>query len=213
MSAFSLKIIALFTMVIDHIGAVFFSNYLIFRYIGRIAFPIFAFLVSEGCKNTKNFEKYLSRLLVFALISEFFYDLVFNQYINYIDNTNTLYTLFFSSLIIYYFKSQNKFKIILIILNFIIVNFLNTDYGVWGVILILLFYFAKNKVQAILFSLFWIIVKYNTYLNSTLFLCTISSLIFIYFYNGKEGKKIKYLFYIAYPLHLFLIVIFRYLIW
>lgn len=67
LSASSLKIIAMVTMLIDHIGFVF--NILLFRIIGRIAFPIFAFQISEGFLHTRNKSKYLFRLAVFALLS------------------------------------------------------------------------------------------------------------------------------------------------
>ena len=71
MSAFVLKIIAIITMFIDHIGYIF-SNGKIsyFNYIGRLAFPIFAFQISEGYLHTKNLKKYFLRLFLFALISQ-----------------------------------------------------------------------------------------------------------------------------------------------
>ena len=67
-----LKYIAIITMLIDHIGLRFASGnlYFILRYIGRIAFPIFAFQIVEGYKHTSNLDKYKKRLFIFALISE-----------------------------------------------------------------------------------------------------------------------------------------------
>ena len=70
MSAFILKIIALITMTCDHISYVIFKKFSYLNYIGRIAFPIFAFQISEGYIHTKNLKKYLLRLFVFALISQ-----------------------------------------------------------------------------------------------------------------------------------------------
>lgn len=108
MTAFALKIIASICMSIDHIGAVFpFYTPEIFRWIGRIAFPIYAYLIAEGCTYTKNINKYMLRLGMFALISEIPFDLAFGQIyfsfeesplevISFISFTNVFYTLFLS---------------------------------------------------------------------------------------------------------------------
>jgi hypothetical protein len=83
MSTFVLKLIAIITMLIDHTGAVFISPeknpwlYLLFRGVGRLAFPIFVFLIVEGFYHTKNVKKYLLRMGIFAFISEIPFDLAF----------------------------------------------------------------------------------------------------------------------------------------
>ena len=69
-SAFDLKCIAVFSMLIDHIGAFLFPSEVWMRYVGRLAFPIFGFLIVEGFFHTRDLKKYMSRLFVFALISE-----------------------------------------------------------------------------------------------------------------------------------------------
>ncbi|MDF2537691.1 MAG: putative rane protein [Herbinix sp.] len=84
MTSTTLKIIAIITMLIDHIGAILIRDNniynLVFRSIGRIAFPIFAFLIVEGFYYTKNVKKYLLRLGLFALISEIPFDIAFYHY-------------------------------------------------------------------------------------------------------------------------------------
>lgn len=105
MSAFVLKIIASVCMLIDHIGAVFpvLAAAEVFRLIGRIAFPIYAYMIAQGCKYTKNIYKYLLRLGIFALISEIPFDIAFMHYgpvgrrnlnINFMSQTNVFYSLF-----------------------------------------------------------------------------------------------------------------------
>ena len=62
-----LKIIAMVSMLCDHIGILFFPGLEIFRIIGRIAFPIFAFMIAEGCRYTKNRAKYLGMIMAMAI--------------------------------------------------------------------------------------------------------------------------------------------------
>ena len=77
LNSFQLKCIAVITMIIDHTGAVLFPGELMFRYIGRISFPIFCFLLTEGFFHTKDVRKYMLRLGIFAVVSEIPYDLAF----------------------------------------------------------------------------------------------------------------------------------------
>ena len=80
LSNFDLKILAIITMTIDHIGAIVYPNIDIFRIIGRVSFPIFAFLLVEGFKHTSNKLKYFLRLILFAIITQPIYDYAFNNH-------------------------------------------------------------------------------------------------------------------------------------
>lgn len=70
MNITSLKLLALISMLIDHMGIVFFYDVISFRIIGRISFPIYAFLISDGCKYSKNIYNYAIKLFLLAIISE-----------------------------------------------------------------------------------------------------------------------------------------------
>lgn len=75
-----LKLIAVVSMLIDHIGSAFFPQYPVFRWIGRLAFPIFAYCLTVGLLYTRNIKRYLVRLGVFALISQPFYIFAFHPW-------------------------------------------------------------------------------------------------------------------------------------
>ena len=114
MNVFALKIIALASMFIDHLGVVFPERFgLEFRVAGRLAFPIFAFLLAEGFRHTRSPQKYLARLGIFALVSEPVFDLAQNadwqgmerfglrfalDSVNFFADTNIFYTLFLAGI-------------------------------------------------------------------------------------------------------------------
>ncbi len=117
MTAFTIKIITSIFMLLDHFGAIFpvFGVSEIFKLIGRISFPIYAYMIAQGCKYTKNIDKYILRLGLFAIISEIPYDLAFYKYfgnqftVNFFDDTNVFYTLFLgASCITIYEKLKTK---------------------------------------------------------------------------------------------------------
>jgi len=236
LSSFALKIIAIISMVFDHTIVVFnFPD--IYRSFGRIAFPIFALMAAEGCKYTKNIKHYMLRLLIFAFISEPIYDIIFNEEINFLFDLNVIFTLFISCLAIFVFeflkKYQNIFFGFLVVFLFAtIAGFFKTDYGFFGVILVFMLYiFKSNKGKLLAITIFASAIYYPVILGaiakcfSVLFLSnfetyfharniyyyifTLASGLFISLYNGKRGFKIKYLFYIFYPLHLFILFVLK----
>lgn len=209
MSSLALKILALTTMIIDHYGAIFQSSQLIFRIIGRLAFPIYCFLIVEGYFHTKNVKKYALKLLVFALISEIPFDYAFFGRIDW-SHQNIFFTLFIGLVSIHLlekYKIQNNFNSLAIILVAgAIATVLKTDYNFIGIIYILAFYKTKD------FSPLKRILTVATVMFITNYLSTsfiqqysLLALPILLLYNGKLGLKIKALqifFYIAYPLHL-----------
>lgn len=230
MTSFTLKIIALIAMFCDHFGYAYIGHFSIFNLIGRIAFPIFAFQISEGFIHTKNLRKYFLRLGVFALISQIPFYLFMNKFFNQTGlYLNIFFTLFLGLLGIYLYdyivksfdksclNKKNLGKIIGIAIVFLIsyiAQILNTDYGALGVILVFMFFlFSKNKILRLCSYTLLVIVKYifpfiqfnYNYIYLILFFATLLPYVFIDLYNGKQGKKIKYLLYLFYPLHLILL--------
>jgi len=105
MTAFVLKIIAAAAMLLDHTCAAFPETFPIyFRYIGRLAFPVFAYMIAQGCKHTGNIWKYMLRLGIFAIISEIPYDMALRSETSFISNTNIYYTLFIGTACIAFYE-------------------------------------------------------------------------------------------------------------
>lgn len=215
MSSFVLKMIAIISMFIDHIGYVIFGKFSYFNYIGRLAFPIFAFQISEGYIHTKNLKKYFLRLFLFAIISQIPF-MLFHNLISTGFSLNIFFTLLLglSCTFIYDKLKYKSLGIIISTLIGLLAQYLHCDYGFYGVAIILVFYIFKNNTIVSNFAFILTTgIKYlvpyilsnfhNAYLY--LFIGTIIPVIFISLYNGKKGKDTKYLLYLFYPIHLLLI--------
>ena len=211
-SSFTLKIIAIIFMLCDHFGDAILKPFSFFNVLGRIAFPIFAFQLTEGYIHTKNLKKYFKRLIIFAIISQIPF-MLFSSTFTSRFSLNIFFTLFIGLFAIYiYDKLHNKFLGILVtIFLCALAQLIKTDYGAWGVCIIMIFYiFKDNKIWMCLLYLLSCLLKYLPYLLAynfhyiymLLLLGTASSIFFIILYNGKQGKKVKYLLYAFYPLHM-----------
>lgn len=231
----TLKWIAIITMLIDHIGASVLTKRLLYmnwypeefggvthefvsqynnlyyvmratRIIGRIAFPIFCFLLVEGFLRTKNFKKYMLRMALFALLSEIPFDLVFAGEAFYWEYQNVMITLLIGMLTMYGCKVIEE-KLLnraggfvawaaCFALGAVVAELLKTDYGAKGIIAIMVLYFLRN------FKLYQMIGGALSFIWE---MPAPLSFLFIGLYNGKRGMKMKYFFYLFYPLHLFLL--------
>lgn len=217
-----LKLIAIVTMVIDHsaeiifsqydfmfeplisIGSIEVTGYYILRKIGRLSFPIFCFLITEGFIYTRNRKKYGAILLIFALISEIPFDLMVSENWFYLGKQNIYFTLFFGFLCLAVFEKINSepYKFLALLIICATAMILKTDYGLRGVILILLIYVLRKKpaVQAI--------VAYPILSGG---LCAFAAFLPINMYNGKrgfiKGNIFKYAIYVFYPLHIIILLI------
>ena len=216
MNSLILKIIALSTMIIDHYGAVFQPGEIIFRLIGRLAFPIYCFLLVEGFIHTRDVKKYALRLLAFALISELPFDYAFFNGI-YWGHQNIFFTLLIGLLAMYFlekFKDDRyAIKLAIGLGTAFAATALSTDYGYIGIVYILAFYYTSQlpifkRLLLVAAAMFLT----NLIGSSGLQQYSLLGLIPIMLYNGKPGiknKAVQIFFYAAYPLHLLLFAIIK----
>lgn len=210
LTSFELKIIAMVAMIIDHVGLIFFPHLVFMRDIGRLSFPLFAFLLSEGYYYTSNKMKYLSRLGIFAIVSEIPYDLLFYKSSYYTRSQNVLFTLFIAfiaMLCVDYLMQRGTIGIIMSIVAAgifcMIAELTHGDYGWYGVIIVLLFHLLRNKKVMSCVSFAGANTVYTLSRVFSIQHFAVFSLFPILLYNGKKGKySLKYFFYVFYPLHL-----------
>ena len=212
LSAFDLKCIAVAAMLIDHVGANFFPAHLWMRYVGRLSFPIYCFLIAEGYIHTRDVKKYMGRLFVVALLSEVPFDLLWYGKAFYVWHQNVFFTLMLGLLCIYGFDHYRTLwlrAVILTATGFFMHFVVRSDYGVAGVIMIFAFYVFRTKILGRFLS----VSAVNILLFGGVQCAAVLAFVPIQLYGGRKGPSAKYFFYLVYPLHLLLLyLIGRYLI-
>ncbi len=212
MSMFILKIIAIITMTIDHMGVFLFPEHIGFRIIGRLSFIIFAFLIVNGYKYTHNKERYLIRLIIMGFISQI-PDML--GIINYVGNI--FFTLSIGLATVMVLASDRKLKYIYYVLLIGLAVLLNVDYGIYGVLVINAFYLIDRyqiniPLQiAIFIALNYFGIKVEHFASIQYY--SLFSLPIIWSYNQKLGyhnKYLSYFFYWYYPVHLTILAIISY---
>jgi len=199
--AFTLKMIAAVTMLIDHTGYIFFPQYVFLRIIGRIAFPIFAFLIVEGFMHTRNVKKYIYRMIAFALITEIPFDFAFYGTVNW-GHQNVLITFTLALLALYIDRQYSRKVGIAAAFGLaLLAEFIGSDYGMFGVIVVMMFYWNYDRFyNKLIFG-----TATLTLLVSSYQIFDVMAMIPIGLYNGKKGIGVKYFFYVFYPGHLLIL--------
>ncbi len=212
-----LKLIALLSMALDHFGGEFFPQYPIFRWLGRLAFPLFCYCMTVGMLYTHDIRKYFLRLGLFALISQPFWILAFNAQDVWgnLFNFNIFFTLLVSLAALW---GVHVKKWWLFIAGFLILSFVNLDYSATGLILMLIFYFCRNKpfLGAGLYILSYLPAFWNSSMDDPLALKLVNfpigfeifcllALPLIYIPTHTGIKIPKWFFYCFYPAHLCII--------
>ena len=201
-----LKWSAIATMTIDHVGAVLYQECLVFRYIGRLSFPLFAYLLILGLETTRSVKNYFSRLFLFALISQVPFYLAMG--VKPWDRLNIFFTLSSGVLFIELHKKGNY----LWFLPLVAAEVLRFDFGIYGILAIGCFYFLRrNRILGVILFLLLNLLYLPV---SSLKLLALLALPPILIHDSGRfrleefGHKVdysrwkKYFFYVYYPLHL-----------
>lgn len=222
-----LKVIAMVTMFIDHAGIILISPmehaftpwftyswmgntyyyclYRLFRDIGRLAFPIFGFLLLEGFLHTSSKSKYARNLFLFALLSEIPFNLMIGNSWRYPYGQNIFFTLLIAFLCMWgleYFYGKPFLQLLCVAAALAASFFGQVDYGINGIVFLLLLYIFRY--QRVYQTIFGCLSLYFEWKACFAFLP-------IRLYNGKrgfiQGKWMKYFFYAFYPLHILLLIL------
>ena len=221
-----LKIIACLTMLIDHIGLFLFPEALWLRYIGRIAFPLFAFFIAEGCRYTRDRFRYFLNVFVLAVLcqSVYFVEMLINGIPDRL-YLNVLFTFSISIVVCSLFfklkaSVENRacastviinaelFALSIVfsyILSYALENAfavsLRIEYGFFGVILPLFAAFFKNRYLRLLsFAVGVVLFCFDQSLLASFAWFALIAVPIIALYSGSRGsKQLKYAFYLFYP--------------
>ena len=201
-----LKLLAMLTMTLDHIGVQMFPGALWLRIVGRLAFPIYAYMIAEGCAHTRNRRKYLLQMTGLALLYQLVYFFAMGSLFQCILVTFTL-----SILLIYAYDTGSRPLTALALLGVAFVTValprllpgtdFAIDYGFFGVLVPVAAYLGETRRKKLLFTasalvaLAWSVGDIQWY--------SLAALLPLALYSGQRGKRrMKWLFYLYYPLHL-----------
>lgn len=212
LSGNALKIIAAIAMFIDHMGLLLFPGNLAFRYVGRLAFPIYAFMIAEGCKYTRNRLQYLGCLAGLASICQIAYF--------FFDGSTYMCILVTFSLSILTIYALDRLKSAPGLLNallfvtavagvYVLNQLFDIDYGFWGCMVPVFASFPHgtkhDSISARVAALGLGLIILSTILGGIQG-WSLLALPLLLCYSGKRGKrKMKYFFYVFYPAHLVLL--------
>lgn len=233
LSGFSLKWIAIITMLIDHTAAtlvwsyyldlrqsfspdaaLWYDIYIWMRRIGRMAFPLFCFVLVEGFVHTRSRSKYALRLLAFGIVAEVPYDYALHTSISWTSELNIMFTLLLAFCALWLADVVgSKLKLpwwgtsLLTVATvagaaWLANGPLDVSYHAYGIILIGALYLARNHrfVQFLLgcAATVWYCEDHNSWLQ----MYAAAGLACIALYNGQRGRGMKWFFYLFYPVHL-----------
>ena len=201
-----LKLLAMLTMTLDHIGVQLSPGILWLRIVGRLAFPIYAYMIAEGCAHTRNRRKYLLQMAGLALLCQLVYFFAMGSLFQCILVTFTL-----SILLIYACDTGSRPLTALALLGVAFVTValprllpgtdFAIDYGFFGVLVPVAAYLGETRRKKLLFTagalvvLAWLVGGIQWY--------SLAALLPLALYGGQRGKRrMKWLFYLYYPLHL-----------
>lgn len=233
-SSASLHIIAMIFMLCDHLWGTLFPAQEWLTCIGRMAFPIFAFMIVEGYSHTSNLKRYMSRMFVFAVIAEIPFNLMIGGTIFYPYHQNVIWTFLISLFFIIWINKvrqlTNLLAIGLILIGFAVGFLTMVDYYGVGILTVLMFYYLRDTNQkkwviriCQVFCMYILNVKmmggycyiisiFGHSLEIPQQSIALLALIPIWLYKGQQGmhnKLFQYFCYTFYPMHMLILVIIR----
>ncbi len=223
MSAFHLKLIALISMVIDHVGMIFFPEAVAFRVIGRLAFPIFAWLIAQGAIHTHRMDKYIGRMLGYGILAQVPYLLASRVQDPEFFGLNILFTFAIALIVIAIGRTSPEpaLWVLPIGIGAIMAEVLHMDYGMFGVLAVVFFYVFRHNEQRMLAAVTTLFVLPSLFIVAGALpeltdLSSILASLFLFFatlslglivrYDGTQGRNMGRFFYLAYPGHFLLLV-------
>lgn len=241
-----LKTIAVVTMLIDHIAAGFLlywlnqqtdmdvfnhyrTVYMVMRRIGRMAFPIYCYMLVEGFLHTSNLKKYVLRILAMAVISELPFDLALRWKTIDLTHNNVMWELALGLLVLLLihsvlYKTADKIQdvvvrrliaVAIMLAGMGIGYLLQLDYAESGIACISVMYFLYGVSKEQRLTSFGMGVLMLALMSGEIEVYAFIMLIPLFFYDGKRGRDSKLLrvfFYTFYPVHLIIIYIARLLL-
>ena len=231
-SSVGLHIIAMAFMLMDHMWATVFTNAQWLTQVGRLAYPIFAFMIVEGYTHTKNLKKYVLRLLCFAVITEIPFNLMVGNRLMYYVHQNVLWTFLIGIGLIHLnelARKKGKWWLSLITmagtvaLGYVLGYITFVDYNAAGILTVLVFYFFRGRKWwcylgqlaglyyinvELLQGLFFEVEFFGHKMEIVQQGIAVLSLVFIWLYKGRQGKKSKafqYFCYAFYPVHMLIL--------
>ena len=234
LTAAVLHIIAMTLMLMDHLWATLLPAREWLTCAGRVAFPIFAFMAVEGYFHTRSFKKYILRMLLFAVLSEIPFDLMYGGTWFYPVHQNVLWTFLLSLLGVWLMEQVRKkgktwmyllVCVLVVLAGLVLGTLCMVDYYGVGVLTVFVFYFLHGRkwwcFLGQLAALYWLNVEllgglmYPVQLFGMEFeLCqqglALLALIPIWLYRGRQGyhsKPFQYACYAFYPVHMLILVL------
>ena len=237
-TSFSLHIMAMVFMLCDHLWGTIVPGADWLTCIGRLTFPIFAFMIVEGYFHTKNLRKYVKRLLIFAILSEIPFNLAMGSRLFYPIHQNVLWSFLISIGLIHWnekVKEKQLWKRAVVVIASICIGYIGgiitfVDFYNAGILTVLAFYYFRGRKWWCYLGQFLCLWYINfemlggysyevNILGEIHFIArqgiAVLALIPIWLYKGRQGyhsKKIQFFYYAFYPMHLLILGIMKYLI-
>lgn len=225
-----LKKLAMGTMFIDHAAVALIYNCglgevspffetlgIAMRLIGRMAFPLYAFLLIQGFLYTRDWKKYVARVAMFAVISELPYNLVAGKKFLYPAEQNTMFTMAVGLLCMKMVSDLEEFEcstgnkwfrwfgtVMVAGVGIAVAEVWHMDYGMYGILLLMVFYvFRFRPVEQLMGGCVVLFLMYQNYYAFAAWI----AIFLISRYNGERGRKMGYFPYVFYPAHLLVLAV------